>query len=470
MSRENGESHGLWPDDDQVVPLVVPQRTVAPSPNGDRAASALDEDASLGPIRLTAGEFTTERMLRPTPDVPSGGWRRVALLALRRTGRDRTERGRAAPARARREGQDADRRLPQDRLHLAQGRRRQDERPACSSGTRSRRTAATASSPSTAIPDAGTLGHRVRRETTANLTSLLADADQDRAVRRHPRLHVAGADAGSRSSRRTTIRGSRRRSARASSSERSDFSSATTTSSASTPAPACSSRRRAGSSTPPIRSSSSARRASTARARRARRSTGSTQNGYERPRPRRGRRAQRRAPGQRRRRPRPDRGALRQRVPRLRPHPVGSASRSRRRGDRRRASAATRSAPTSSSPPRSPPASPNRPKGGHSHDRSSRTSSSPRRGIGGDAGPERPARQRRAQQLVSGLAFWALLAALGGLLISAAVWALSSHSGQLPPLGARSARDGRSPRSRRSSSARRRRSSPSSRTSATTVQ
>jgi len=33
------------------------------------------------------------------------------------------------------------------------------------------------------------------------------------------------------------------------------------------------------------------------------------------------------------------------------------------------------------------------------------------------------------EKLISGLAFWALLAALGGLLISAAVWALSSHSG-----------------------------------------
>src|SRR6266540_3741306 len=33
------------------------------------------------------------------------------------------------------------------------------------------------------------------------------------------------------------------------------------------------------------------------------------------------------------------------------------------------------------------------------------------------------------QQLVNGLAFWGLLAALAGLVISAAVWALSAHSG-----------------------------------------
>lgn len=33
------------------------------------------------------------------------------------------------------------------------------------------------------------------------------------------------------------------------------------------------------------------------------------------------------------------------------------------------------------------------------------------------------------QSLVGGIAFWALLAALAGLIISAAVWALSSHAG-----------------------------------------
>src|SRR5919202_3967933 len=33
------------------------------------------------------------------------------------------------------------------------------------------------------------------------------------------------------------------------------------------------------------------------------------------------------------------------------------------------------------------------------------------------------------EQLVNGLAFWGLLAALAGLVISASVWALSAHSG-----------------------------------------
>ena len=34
---------------------------------------------SARPIRLSAGEFTTERMLRPAPNVPSGGWRRAVF-------------------------------------------------------------------------------------------------------------------------------------------------------------------------------------------------------------------------------------------------------------------------------------------------------------------------------------------------------------------------------------------------------
>ncbi len=65
-------------------------------------------------------------------------------------------------------------------------------------------------------PDAGTLGHRVRRETTATVTSLLADAIESTGTRtsaptrRRPRR-------GSRSSRPTTTRESPRRSARRSS-------------------------------------------------------------------------------------------------------------------------------------------------------------------------------------------------------------------------------------------------------------
>jgi hypothetical protein len=50
-------------------------------------------------------------------------------------------------------------------------------------------------------------------------------------------------------------------------------------------------------------------------------------------------------------------------------------------------------------------------------------------GIGGAPNPNGLPGSAALEKLVSGVAFWALLAALGGLLISAAVWALSSHSG-----------------------------------------
>ncbi len=39
------------------------------------------------------------------------------------------------------------------------------------------------------------------------------------------------------------------------------------------------------------------------------------------------------------------------------------------------------------------------------------------------------------QSLVGGLAFWALLASLAGLIVSAAVWALSSHAGNYQHAG-----------------------------------
>ena len=49
--------------------------------------------------------------------------------------------------------------------------------------------------------------------------------------------------------------------------------------------------------------------------------------------------------------------------------------------------------------------------------------------LGGDPNARGLPGSSALQQLVGGLAFWALLGALAGLIISAAVWALSSHSG-----------------------------------------
>jgi hypothetical protein len=50
-------------------------------------------------------------------------------------------------------------------------------------------------------------------------------------------------------------------------------------------------------------------------------------------------------------------------------------------------------------------------------------------GIGGTPDPNGLPGSAALESLISGVAFWALLAALGGLLVSAAIWALSSHSG-----------------------------------------
>lgn len=49
--------------------------------------------------------------------------------------------------------------------------------------------------------------------------------------------------------------------------------------------------------------------------------------------------------------------------------------------------------------------------------------------LGGSPDPNGLPGSSALEKLISGLAFWALLAALAGLLVSAGVWALSSHSG-----------------------------------------
>lgn len=55
--------------------------------------------------------------------------------------------------------------------------------------------------------------------------------------------------------------------------------------------------------------------------------------------------------------------------------------------------------------------------------------------LGGDPNPGGLPGSDALQSLVGGVAFWALLAALGGLIVSAAVWALSSHAGNYQHAG-----------------------------------
>ena len=49
--------------------------------------------------------------------------------------------------------------------------------------------------------------------------------------------------------------------------------------------------------------------------------------------------------------------------------------------------------------------------------------------VGGQPDPNGLPGSTALEQLVNGLAFWGLIASLAGLVISAAVWALSAHSG-----------------------------------------
>lgn len=55
--------------------------------------------------------------------------------------------------------------------------------------------------------------------------------------------------------------------------------------------------------------------------------------------------------------------------------------------------------------------------------------------LGGDPNAKGLPGSPALQQLVGGLAFWGLLAALGGLIISAAAWALSAHGGNYHQAG-----------------------------------
>ena len=78
MSRENGEPQGLWPQEEDVVPLTASTPVATPAANGNRSRTEADGDPlpSRG-SRLTAGEFTPERMIRAAARAPAEGWRRT---------------------------------------------------------------------------------------------------------------------------------------------------------------------------------------------------------------------------------------------------------------------------------------------------------------------------------------------------------------------------------------------------------
>jgi len=77
MGDENGGSRGFWPRVDEVVPLASATAVISHGANGDRAEGDRSEELPLArSTRLSAGEFTPERMIRPSTEAPTRGWRR----------------------------------------------------------------------------------------------------------------------------------------------------------------------------------------------------------------------------------------------------------------------------------------------------------------------------------------------------------------------------------------------------------
>ena len=467
MSRENGESRRTLASRGPGRPLSPHQRTVAPLAQRRPGRPRLDEDASLDRPAAPPASSRPSGCSGRAPTSPSGGWRRAVFIALRRTRRDRAEPGRAAPARARRAG----------------SRRRS---PGCRKVAFISRKGGVGKTTTCLLAGHTFATHRGDRVDRGRRQPGRRHARPPRPARDDREPHVAPRATPARIERYADIRGytsqapTRLEVVAADDDPRitqaigeSEFqpgdpscSSATTTSSASTPGPACSNRRRAGSSTRPIRSSSSARRASTARAPRARRSTGSTRTATttssRSPSPCSTRCG--RTPGV------VDLDRIEEHfasaLPRLRPHPVGSAPRGRGRGDR-----STSFSPTT--------------RGAYlelaaaigvrlrRHDRKeviamiARLDARHRRhGHRRQAGPERPARKRGARVAdlgprVLGAARRARRAAHLGRRLGALVSLRATTTTRRSAGGARS-----SPPSPRSSSARRPRSSRSSRTSA----
>jgi putative peptide zinc metalloprotease protein len=165
MSADNKQPQGLWPSEDELVQLAPTSMTVAVT-NGDLAAR-----------QPSAAEFTAERMLRPTTEAPARGWRRSLYVlsgGLIRVGPSSAELRRRELVAAIKTPITGCRKVAFISRKGGVGKT-----TTCLlaghtfAAFRGDRIVAVDGN-----PDAGTLGHRVRRETTANLTSLLADADR----------------------------------------------------------------------------------------------------------------------------------------------------------------------------------------------------------------------------------------------------------------------------------------------------
>jgi putative peptide zinc metalloprotease protein len=66
----------FWPSEHEIVPILPAERTGTVNSNG-----AAMRPRPARPPRLTAADFTPERMLRPSARPPAGGWRRGVYLS-----------------------------------------------------------------------------------------------------------------------------------------------------------------------------------------------------------------------------------------------------------------------------------------------------------------------------------------------------------------------------------------------------
>lgn len=85
MSRDNGEPRGLWPSEEDIVPLSGAATLTVPSAtNGDRSDHTAVVDAEIQARlqldRRASSELTQERLMPVPNHAPTRGWRRAVHL------------------------------------------------------------------------------------------------------------------------------------------------------------------------------------------------------------------------------------------------------------------------------------------------------------------------------------------------------------------------------------------------------
>jgi putative peptide zinc metalloprotease protein len=195
MSGERRDLQSLWPQEEDVVPIAQAMPSAAFAANGDRPqAHGAERPRPTRPPRLTAADFTPERMLRPTAQPPADGWRRTLYLLSGGTV--------AIPpsaAELRRRELIAQVKTPITgcrKVAFISRKGGVGKTTTCLlvghtfASFRGDRVVAL-----DANPDAGTLGHRLRRETTETVATLLRDR---RAVERYADARAYTSQASSR--------------------------------------------------------------------------------------------------------------------------------------------------------------------------------------------------------------------------------------------------------------------------------